>query len=106
MSIAARKNTPRRPTSRRSKEQTKTFRTSEIYSDDSSLLSDVTASDTEFSASIVGDDESIGHAIIIPNYEEDINTLRETLKVLACHLQASSSYEVRLCLFPIYTYVI
>jgi hypothetical protein len=27
------------------------------------------------------------HAIILPNYKEDIDTLRETLDVLACHLK-------------------
>ena len=34
------------------------------------------------------------HAIILPNYKEELDTLRETLDVLACHPQASSSYEV------------
>jgi len=34
------------------------------------------------------------HAIIIPNYKEDIETLKETLEVLACHPQASTTYEV------------
>ncbi|KAK5019064.1 hypothetical protein LTR16_000899 [Cryomyces antarcticus] len=34
------------------------------------------------------------YAIIVPNYKEDIDTLRETLKVLACHPQASSCYDV------------
>jgi hypothetical protein len=34
------------------------------------------------------------HAIIVPNYKEDLDTLRETLDVLACHPQASSNYEV------------
>jgi hypothetical protein len=35
------------------------------------------------------------HAVIIPNYKEDIETLKETLEVLACHPQASTTYEVR-----------
>jgi len=39
------------------------------------------------------------HAIIIPNYKEDLDTLRETLDVLACHPQATSSYNVRLSYF-------
>lgn len=39
-------------------------------------------------------DDLILHTIIIPNYKEDIETLRETLEVLACHPQASSTYEV------------
>ena len=38
--------------------------------------------------------EKIIHAIIIPNYKEDIDGLRETLDVLACHPQARSTYDV------------
>ena len=34
------------------------------------------------------------HAILIPNYKEDIQVLRETLDVLACHPQARSQYDV------------
>jgi len=34
------------------------------------------------------------HAIIIPNYNEDIDTLRETLEVLASHPHASTAYDV------------
>ena len=45
------------------------------------------------------DDDPLVHAIILPNYKEDLDTLRETLDVLACHPQASSSYEV--CLHQI-----
>lgn len=35
------------------------------------------------------------HAVIVPNYKEDIETLKETLEVLACHPLARSTYEVR-----------
>jgi hypothetical protein len=38
--------------------------------------------------------EEVTHAIIIPNYNEDIDTLRETLDVLARHPRARSQYEV------------
>jgi hypothetical protein len=38
--------------------------------------------------------EKIIHAIVIPNYKEDIDGLRETLDVLACHPQARSTYDV------------
>jgi len=38
--------------------------------------------------------EKLLHAIIIPNYKEDIDTLRETLEVLADHPQASAEYDV------------
>jgi hypothetical protein len=34
------------------------------------------------------------HAIIIPNYKEDIDTLRLTLAVLASHPRAKTQYEV------------
>jgi hypothetical protein len=38
--------------------------------------------------------EKILHAIIIPNYKENIDDLRETLDVLASHPQARSTYDV------------
>ena len=38
--------------------------------------------------------QGVLHAIVLPNYKEDIDTLRETLDVLACHPQAASSYDV------------
>jgi hypothetical protein len=41
-----------------------------------------------------GDRESVIHAIIVPNYKEELDTLRETLGVLGCHPQARTSYEV------------
>lgn len=34
------------------------------------------------------------HAIIIPNYQENIEDLRETLAVLASHAQARATYDV------------
>lgn len=34
------------------------------------------------------------HAIIIPNYKEEYDTLRETLEVLASHPRAQDSYDV------------
>lgn len=34
------------------------------------------------------------HAIIVPNYHEDLHTLFTTLSVLASHTRASSQYEV------------
>ncbi|KAG7137248.1 hypothetical protein HYQ45_005399 [Verticillium longisporum] len=36
------------------------------------------------------------HAIIIPNYKEEVDTLRETLEVLASHPQAVNSYDIYL----------
>ncbi|KAL4999375.1 glycosyl transferase family group 2-domain-containing protein [Aspergillus recurvatus] len=42
--------------------------------------------------------EEVTHAIIIPNYHEDLGTLRETLDVLASHPRARSRYEIYLAM--------
>ncbi|KAL4819835.1 glycosyl transferase family group 2-domain-containing protein [Aspergillus spinulosporus] len=42
--------------------------------------------------------EEVTQAIIIPNYNEDIDTLRETLDVLAGHPRARSQYEIYLAM--------
>jgi hypothetical protein len=39
------------------------------------------------------------HAIVIPNYKEENDTLRETLEVLASHPQARNTYDVSLLPF-------
>ena len=39
-------------------------------------------------------DAMVVHAIILPNYKEEVDTLRETLEVLASHSEASRSYDV------------
>lgn len=36
----------------------------------------------------------IVHAIVIPNYKEEVDSLKETLEVLASHPQAQTSYDV------------
>lgn len=38
--------------------------------------------------------DRIVHAIIVPNYKEEMDTLRETLEVLASHPQARNTYDV------------
>ncbi|KAK9371268.1 hypothetical protein V1509DRAFT_650873 [Lipomyces kononenkoae] len=38
------------------------------------------------------------HAIFVPNYKEDLDTLRETLGMLASHPMARSSYEIYLAM--------
>jgi hypothetical protein len=38
--------------------------------------------------------EEVIHAIVLPNYQEDIDTLRMTLAVLAAHPRAATQYEV------------
>ena len=52
------------------------------------------------SISVREDHQEVIHAIILPNYAEDIDTLRTTLNVLASHPRARSQYEVCLVLFP------
>lgn len=53
---------------------------------DSDMIESVT--DVEY------DQDKVIHAIIIPNYKEDVDGLRETLDVLASHPQARLSYDV------------
>lgn len=38
--------------------------------------------------------DRVCHAIVIPNYKEELDSLRETLEVLGCHPQARNSYDV------------
>jgi hypothetical protein len=66
--------------------------------EDSVSSSESSGSDTEIelssSAGTELGDEPLLHAIIIPNYKEELDTLRETLDIFASHYQAGSSYEV------------
>lgn len=41
-----------------------------------------------------GEGHRVVHAIVIPNYKEEVDTLRETLDVLASHPQARDTYDV------------
>lgn len=52
--------------------------------------------------SLMGDETTpeVIHAIILPNYSEDIDTLRMTLGVLASHPRARGQYEVSQSLGP------
>lgn len=47
-----------------------------------------------------GEQGEVVHAIILPNYSEDLDTLETTLKVLASHPRAATQYEV--CILPYY----
>jgi hypothetical protein len=49
---------------------------------------------TDFSAAEARSSGSIVHAIVIPNYKEEVDSLKETLEVLASHPQARTSYDV------------
>lgn len=72
------------------------FRTTESESGcEDSTSSDFSESEIELSTESEYEDDPLVHAIILPNYKEDMDTLRETLEVLASHQLASSSYEVR-----------
>ncbi|KAL2067501.1 hypothetical protein VTL71DRAFT_1926 [Oculimacula yallundae] len=67
---------------------------------ENSASSDYSDSETgrSTSASSTWDDEPVKHAIILPNYKEDMDTLRETLDILASHSIARSSYEIYLAM--------
>ena len=60
---------------------------------DSSSRSSSSSGETRIRSDSLG---MVVHAILLPNYKEDIDTLRETLEVLASHAQARISYDVRL----------
>lgn len=47
------------------------------------------------------DDAEVVHAIILPNYGEDLHTLRTTLNVLSSHPRARSQYEVGIVLMSL-----
>jgi hypothetical protein len=71
------------------------FRMSESESGYEDSISSDCSSEVEVSTESEYEDELIVHAIILPNYKEEMETLRETLEVLASHQLARSSYEVR-----------
>ncbi|RDW94965.1 hypothetical protein BP5796_00728 [Coleophoma crateriformis] len=66
----------------------------EMYEDSSSSYS----SSSEDEGALKREDDLVLHSIILPNYKEDINNLRETLQVLACNQQASATCEVILAM--------
>lgn len=63
---------------------------------DISSTSSSEAGDLELDGLADGDiaPDRVIHAIVIPNYKEENDTLRETLEVLASHPQARSTYDV------------
>ncbi|KAK7207619.1 hypothetical protein BZA70DRAFT_243969 [Myxozyma melibiosi] len=57
------------------------------------------SSDSLSSGTVFGiDDELLLHAIFLPNYKESLETMRETLSMLACHDLARSSYDIYLAM--------
>jgi hypothetical protein len=90
--------------------QRRKFEQSRLSVDKDKWLSDsstLTDTDSEVSDPLMSDtardsDGEVIHAIIVPNYCEDLHTLRTTLDVLASHPRARTQYEVsaerdRLC---------
>lgn len=65
-----------------------------LTSSPSSSSSEAGDIEMAYYADMEAEKEKIIHAIIIPNYKEDLDGLRETLDVLACHPQARSTYDV------------
>ncbi|KAL2198960.1 glycosyl transferase family group 2-domain-containing protein [Corynascus similis CBS 632.67] len=67
---------------------------------DISSTSSSEAGDLELDGLADGDiaPDRVIHAIVIPNYKEENDTLRETLEVLASHPQARSTYDVYLAM--------
>ncbi|KAL0474445.1 glycosyl transferase family group 2 domain-containing protein [Neurospora intermedia] len=64
----------------------------------SSSCSEAGESDIELSVDSEMTPNMIIHAIVIPNYKEENDTLRETLEVLASHPQARATYDVYLAM--------
>lgn len=60
----------------------------------SSTSSEAGDLDVELYTDADGETDRVLHAIVIPNYKEELDTLRETLDVLGCHPQARNSYDV------------
>lgn len=66
----------------------------ELPSPTSTAGSEAGDTETEFVAEIDNGMDRVIHAIIIPNYKEEIDTLRETLDVMASHPFARDTYDV------------
>lgn len=60
----------------------------------SSASSEAGDLDAELYTDADGESDRVIHAVVIPNYKEELDTLRETLDVLGCHPQARNSYDV------------
>lgn len=60
----------------------------------SSTSSDAGDFDAELYTDGDAEPDRVVHAIVIPNYKEELDTLRETLEVLGSHPQARNSYDV------------
>ncbi|CAK7567265.1 MAG: hypothetical protein SEPTF4163_005227 [Sporothrix epigloea] len=71
---------------------------SQATSGASSEVGDIDCESATDSDTVVGTLDQIIHAIVIPNYKEEVDTLRETLDVLASHSHARFTYDVYLAM--------
>jgi hypothetical protein len=78
---------------RRGSSSSETLTSSHATSSNSSEAGDI---EGEFYTDADIAPDRVVHAIVIPNYKEEMDTLRETLEVLASHPQARNSYDVSL----------
>ncbi|PHH55344.1 hypothetical protein CFIMG_007365RA00001 [Ceratocystis fimbriata CBS 114723] len=69
-----------------------------VLSDSSHTSSSSESTDGDFQPGLCEEEalSHVIHAIIVPNYKEEMETLRETLDVLASHPLASFSYDIYL----------
>jgi hypothetical protein len=89
-----------RPPSAASLSSSETLTSSNASSSSSSPTSSTSSDAGDFDLEKCSGDttpvtDTVVHAIIIPNYKEEIDTLTETLDVLASHPQARECYDVR-----------
>lgn len=94
MTFATRAVLRRRPTPKSvNGSHVSSFYDSPILAPKDSGFTDLTAADP--AALEDGVHGEVVHAIILPNYSEDMETLQTTLNVLASHPRASTQYEVQ-----------
>ncbi|KAK9486089.1 hypothetical protein V1527DRAFT_93022 [Lipomyces starkeyi] len=67
-------------------------------SDEHDIESSVSSYDVGEILEIMGDSGAPIHAIFVPNYKESLDTMRETLSMLASHAMARSSYDIYLAM--------
>ncbi|CAK7219613.1 hypothetical protein SCUCBS95973_003874 [Sporothrix curviconia] len=88
----------RRRSSSTSLSSSETLTSSRATSSASSEAGDGDGESAADSDTTVGTQDQVIHAIIIPNYKEEVDSLRETLDVLASHPHARGSYDVYLAM--------
>ncbi|KAI1810555.1 glycosyl transferase family group 2-domain-containing protein [Poronia punctata] len=92
------KTSHRRRSSFTSLSSSETLTSSKEVSPASSTASEAGDTEAEFVPDFEHSIDRVIHAIIIPNYKEEMDTLRETLDVMASHPQARDTYDVFLAM--------